>query len=88
VSDIVTGAVDSLKALDLEWPIREATSSSWFIVPDRPSSIVAPNQNSKKENRRRPQVGRHRSAPLRLACARAVANSTNGVVDFCNKIGQ
>ena len=46
----------------------EADIIGIVIVPDRPSSIVAPNQNCKKENRRRRQVGRPRAAapPSRL----------------------
>src|SRR5215468_2282313 len=33
VSDIDTAAVDSLKVLDLKWPIREAEVVAIFIVP-------------------------------------------------------
>jgi hypothetical protein len=32
VSDIDTVVVDSLKALDPEWPIREADMGAWFGI--------------------------------------------------------
>ena len=34
MSDIDTVVVDSLKALDPEWPIREADMGAWFGLPN------------------------------------------------------
>src|SRR5262245_31976146 len=43
VSDIDTVGVDSLKALDPEWPIREATKSAWRSETSR-SAITGREQ--------------------------------------------
>jgi hypothetical protein len=55
VSDIDTAVVDSLKALDLEWPIREAD----IAAPPLSADFVAKVGDQKREQLKRFRGGVH-----------------------------
>jgi hypothetical protein len=78
VSDIDTGVVDSLKALDPEWPIREADSTGRFMETHAPAP--AARRNSDAPQRRRVELT---NLPASYKPASQVTEDTTRIFQFC-----